>query len=225
MRYTLVSPPCVSLAVIAIAVKALFLPLRLGRQHSSRSHRVLGRTMSSRRSPPRGNSGGFAFEVVANPAAVLPAVLDEDLVGVEPGREHAGDVHARYVGLHGGGVVPWYTRGLVHRHAERAEQAQVCTVACKGHHEVRRDRLAFAVRLAAHHRVSAPDLDHAAAPADGHPALLERFVMSGRTHGFTPRSKSPRKCTIVPRAFTRVSSSAASTALFPPPTTTTRCCQ
>src|SRR5437879_6788707 len=87
---------------------------------SSRSHRVLGRTMSSRRAPPRGNSGGFAFEVVANPAAVLPAVLDEDLVGVEPGREHAGDVHARYVGLHGGGVVPWYTRGLVHRHADRA---------------------------------------------------------------------------------------------------------
>src|SRR5205823_1450200 len=78
---------------MAIAVKALFLPLRRGRQYSSRSHRVLGRTMSSRRSPPRGNSGGFAFEVVANPRAVLPAVLDEDLVGVEPGREHAGDVH------------------------------------------------------------------------------------------------------------------------------------
>src|SRR5213078_2220903 len=73
---------------------------------SSRSHRVLGRTMSSRRSPPRGYSGGFAFNVVANPAAVLPAVLDEDLVGVEPGRKHAGDVDASHVGLHGGRVVP-----------------------------------------------------------------------------------------------------------------------
>src|SRR5438552_17512306 len=88
---------------------------------SSRSHRVLGRTMSSRRSPPRGNSGGFAFEVVANPAAVLPAVLDEDLVGVEPGREHTRDVHTRHVGLHGSGVVPGYAGGLVYRHAERSE--------------------------------------------------------------------------------------------------------
>src|SRR5438046_2160122 len=57
---------------------------------SSRSHRVLGRTMSSRRSPPRGNSGGFAFEVVANPRAVLPAVLDEDLVGVVEGKGERG---------------------------------------------------------------------------------------------------------------------------------------
>src|SRR5213080_2927504 len=97
---------------MAIAVKALFLPLRCGRQYSSRSHRVLGRTMSSRRSPPRGNSGGFAFEVVANPRAVLPAVLDEDLVGVEPGREHARDVDARNVGLHGSRVVPGHARGL-----------------------------------------------------------------------------------------------------------------
>src|SRR3989449_9228017 len=58
---------------------------------SSRSHRVLGRTMSSRRSPPRGNSGGFAFDVVADPPTMLAPVLDEDLVGVEPGGEHAGD--------------------------------------------------------------------------------------------------------------------------------------
>src|SRR5881275_3377353 len=77
---------------------------------SSRSHRVLGRTMSSRRSPPRGNSGGFAFDVVANPAAVLPAVLDEDLVGVEPGREDARDVDPWHVGLHGDGVVPGHAR-------------------------------------------------------------------------------------------------------------------
>src|SRR5437868_10872246 len=118
---------------MAIAVKALFLPLRRGRQYSSRSHRVLGRTMSSRRSPPRGNSGGFAFEVVANPRAVLPAVLNEDLVGVEPGREHAGDVHARYVGLHSGGGVRWCNRGLVSRRAERWEQAQVGAVASEGH--------------------------------------------------------------------------------------------
>src|SRR2546427_635075 len=64
---------------------------------SSRSHRVLGRTMSSRRSPPRGNSGGFAFDMVADPPPMLAPVLDEDLVGVEAGREHAGDVHTRHV--------------------------------------------------------------------------------------------------------------------------------
>src|SRR5256886_17023197 len=87
-------------AVMAIAVKAFFLLPTRGQTASSRSHRVLGRTMSSRRSPPRGNSGGFAFEVVANPAAVLPAVLDEDLVGIEPGREDARDVDAGNVGLH-----------------------------------------------------------------------------------------------------------------------------
>ena len=82
--------------------------------------------------------------------------------------------------------MPWYTRGLVHRHAERAEQAQVCTVACEGHHEVRRDRLAFAVRLAAHHHVSARDLDHAAAPADGHPALLDAVRDVGQDPRFHP---------------------------------------
>src|ERR1043166_4092211 len=87
----------------------------IGEKASSRSHRVLGRTMSSRRSPPRGNSGGFAFEVVANPAAVLPAVLDEDLVGVEPGRQYTRDVHPRHVGLHGSGIVPGDAAGLVHR--------------------------------------------------------------------------------------------------------------
>src|SRR2546430_13477893 len=47
--------------------------------------RSLGRTMSSRRSPPRGNSGGFAFDMVADPPTMLAPVLDEDLVGVEPG--------------------------------------------------------------------------------------------------------------------------------------------
>src|SRR5437899_5719454 len=122
MRYICLWWLRVSLAVIAGAVKALFLPLRSGQQASSRSHRVLGRTMSSRRSPPRGNSGGFAFEVVANPAAVLPAVLDEDLVGVEPGREHTRDVHTRHVGLHGSGGVPGYAGGLVHRHPERRSE-------------------------------------------------------------------------------------------------------
>src|SRR5436190_12632387 len=73
---------------------------------SSRSHRVLGRTMSSRRSPPRGNSGGFAFDVVADPRTVLAPVLDEDLVGVEPRGEHAGDVRARHIRLHRFGRVP-----------------------------------------------------------------------------------------------------------------------
>src|SRR2546430_11811535 len=92
---------------------------------SSRSHRVLGRTMSSRRSPPRGNSGGFAFNVVANPAAVLPAVLDEDLVGVEPGRKDARDVDPRHVGLHGGWVVPGHARRVVDLGPERAKPAQI----------------------------------------------------------------------------------------------------
>src|SRR5256885_10703632 len=55
-----------------------------------------GRTMSGRRSPPRGNSGGFAFDVVADPPAVLPPVFDEDLVGVEARRQHPGDVHTRH---------------------------------------------------------------------------------------------------------------------------------
>src|SRR5437667_5682446 len=44
---------------------------------SSRSHRVLGRTMSSRRSPPKGNLGGFCFDVLADARAVGAAVLDE----------------------------------------------------------------------------------------------------------------------------------------------------
>src|SRR5438094_7365351 len=67
---------------------------------SSRSHRVLGRTMSSRRSPPRGNSGGFAFDMVADPRTVLAPVLDEDLVGVEPRGEPGGDVIARHIRHH-----------------------------------------------------------------------------------------------------------------------------
>src|SRR5947209_15147982 len=112
MRYICLWWLLVSLAVIAGAVKALFLLLVRWQKASSRSHRVLGRTMSSRRSPPRGNSGGFAFEVVANPAAVLPAVLDEDLVGVEPGRQDARDVDTGNVGLHGSRVVPGHARGL-----------------------------------------------------------------------------------------------------------------
>src|SRR2546430_9379904 len=102
---------------------------------SSRSHRVLGRTMSSRRSPPRGNSGGFAFDVVANPAAVLPAVLDEDLVGVEPGRKDARDVDPSHVGLHGGGVVPGHARRVVDLDPQRAKQAQIGAIACEGYHE------------------------------------------------------------------------------------------
>src|SRR5437588_743701 len=57
---------------------------------SSRSHRVLGRTMSSRRSPPKGNLGGFCFDVLADERAVCAAVLDEDLVRVETGRQDAG---------------------------------------------------------------------------------------------------------------------------------------
>src|SRR5438445_13648736 len=101
MRHVSVELMHASPAVIAIAVKGLFLLLTSRQTASSRSHRVLGRTMSSRRSPPRGNSGGFAFYVVANPAAVLPAVLDEDLVGLEPGAENARDVDAGIVGLHG----------------------------------------------------------------------------------------------------------------------------
>src|SRR2546422_3598043 len=79
---------------------------------SSRSHGFLGRTMSGRRSPPRGNSGGFAFDVVADPPAVLPPVFDEDLVGVEARRQHPGDVHTRHVRLHRLAVVPRHTGGL-----------------------------------------------------------------------------------------------------------------
>src|SRR5438132_9578144 len=129
MRHVSVELMHASPAVIAIAVKALFLLLTPRQTASSRSHRVLGRTMSSRRSPPRGNSGGFAFYVVANPAAVLPAVLDEDLVGLAPGAENARDVDAGNVGLHGDGVVSGHARGLVDRHAERAQQAQISAVA------------------------------------------------------------------------------------------------
>src|SRR2546426_5229100 len=88
---------------------------------SSRSHRVLGRTMSSRRSPPRGNSGGFAFDVVADPSTVLAPVLDEDLVGIKPGGEHAGDVHVRHVRFHRFGRMPWHAAGLIHRHADRSK--------------------------------------------------------------------------------------------------------
>src|SRR5437773_419334 len=84
--------------VIIITRQAPFL---LGKPTaSSRSHRVLGRTMSGRRSPPRGNSGGFAFDMAADPPTMLAPVLDEDLVGVESGGEDAGDVHSRYVRLH-----------------------------------------------------------------------------------------------------------------------------
>src|SRR5437667_11127218 len=86
---------------------------------SSRSHRVLGRTMSSRRSPPRGNSGGFAFDMVADPPAMLAPVLDEDLVGVESGGEHAGDVHTRHVRLHRIGGVLRDAARIVHRYPNR----------------------------------------------------------------------------------------------------------
>src|SRR5438876_1881057 len=78
--------------------------------------------MSSRRSPPRGNSGGFAFDMVADPPTMLAPVLDEDLVGVEPRGEHAGDVHTRHVRLHRFRCVPGDAAALIHRHADRAEQ-------------------------------------------------------------------------------------------------------
>src|SRR2546427_8015017 len=118
---------------------------------SSRSHRVLGRTMSSRRSPPRGNSGGFAFDVVADPRTVLAPVLDEDLVGVEPRGEHAGDVRARHVRLHRFGCVPRDAAGLIHRHADRAEEREIRSVAGQGQDEIGRNRFPFPVRIATHH--------------------------------------------------------------------------
>src|SRR2546430_2946728 len=71
--------------------------------------------MSSRRSPPRGNSGGFAFDVVADPSTMLAPVLDEDLVGIEPGGEDASDVHARHVRFHRFGRVPGNAARLIHR--------------------------------------------------------------------------------------------------------------
>src|SRR5436309_9862940 len=117
---------------------------------SSRSHRVLGRTMSSRRSPPRGNSGGFAFDMVADPPAMLAPVLDEDLVGVEAGREHAGDVHTWHVRFHRFGRVPRDAADLIHRHAHRSEQREVRGVAGQGQDEIRRNRLPLAVRIATH---------------------------------------------------------------------------
>src|SRR2546427_11443364 len=83
---------------------------------ASRSRRVLGRTMSSRRSPPRGNSGGFVFDMVADPPTMLAPVLDEDLVGIEPGGEHAGDVHPRHVRLHRSRCGAGDAAGLIHRH-------------------------------------------------------------------------------------------------------------
>src|SRR2546421_11594183 len=147
MRYTLLSKRHASLAVSRIAVRAPFLLLTSRQTASSRSPRVLGRTMSSRRSPPRGNSGGFAFDVVANPAAVLPAVLDEDLVGVEPGRKHPRDVDPSHVGLHGGGVMPGYAGRRVDLDPQRAQQAQVGAISGEGHHEVRGHGLPLAVRL------------------------------------------------------------------------------
>src|SRR2546425_1629265 len=93
--------------------------------------------MSSRRSPPRGNSGGFAFDMVADPPTMLAPVLDEDLVGVEPGGEHAGDVHTRHVRLHRFRCMPGDTAGLIHRHADRAEQRQVRRIAGQGQDEIR----------------------------------------------------------------------------------------
>src|SRR5213593_2278236 len=104
---------------------------------SSRSHRVLGRTMSSRRSPPRGNSGGFAFDVVADPPTMLAPVLDEDLVGVETRGEHAGDVHTPHVRLHRIERVLRDAAGIVHRYAHRPEQREVCSIAREGQDEIR----------------------------------------------------------------------------------------
>src|ERR1051325_7125555 len=98
----------------------LFWPRR--QPDSSRSHRVLGRTMSSRRSPPRGNSGGFAFYVIADETAVGAPVLDEDLVGIEPRGEHPGDVDARYVRLHGRRVVARDPGPLLDVHTDPPQQ-------------------------------------------------------------------------------------------------------
>src|SRR6266704_1053964 len=106
-------------------------------RNSSRSHRVLGRTMWSRRSPPRGNSGGFAFDVIADPPTMLAPVLDEDLVGVESGGEHAGDVHPRHVRLHRIGRVLRDAAGIVHRYADRPEQREVRSIARQGQDEIR----------------------------------------------------------------------------------------
>src|SRR5438270_4202950 len=100
-------------AVMAIAVKALFLLPPLRQTASSRSHRVLGRTMSSRRSPPKGNLGGFCFDVLADERAVGAAVLDEDLVRVEAGRQDARDVDPPDVRFHRGRIVVRHAARLV----------------------------------------------------------------------------------------------------------------
>src|SRR5437879_13038312 len=68
--------------------------------------------MSSRRSPPKGNLGGFCFDVLADARAVGAAVLDAELVRVEAGRQDARDVDPPHVRLHGGGVVLGRTGGL-----------------------------------------------------------------------------------------------------------------
>src|SRR5438132_3123089 len=83
---------------------------------SSRSHRVLGRTMSGRRSPPRGNSGGFAFDMVADQPAVGPPILDENLVRVEPRRHHPRHVHVWDVRLHVRGIMAGHPGGLIDLH-------------------------------------------------------------------------------------------------------------
>src|SRR3989475_12415400 len=83
---------------------------------SSRSHRVLGRTMSSRRSPPKGNLGGFCFDVLADERAVCAAVLDEDLVRVETGRQDAGDVDPPHIRFHRGRLVARDAGGFVDVH-------------------------------------------------------------------------------------------------------------
>src|SRR2546421_665874 len=85
---------------------------------SSRSHRVLGRTMSSRRSPPKGNLGGFCFDVLADERAVGAAVLDEDLVRVQAGRQDARDVDPPDVRFHRGRIVVRHAARLVDVDAE-----------------------------------------------------------------------------------------------------------
>src|SRR5882724_645890 len=74
---------------------------------------------------PRGGLGGVGFDMVADPPTMLAPILDEDLVGVEPGGEHAGDVHARHVRLHRFGRVPRDAAALIHRHADRSAQREV----------------------------------------------------------------------------------------------------
>src|SRR5438876_1422338 len=110
-------------------------------RNSSRSHRVLGGTMWSRRSPPRGNSGGFAFDVIADPPAVLAPILNENPIGVEPRGEHASDVHAWYVRLHCCRGMPRHPARFVDCHAHGAQQREIRRVTRQRQEEIGGNRL------------------------------------------------------------------------------------